>query len=637
MQSASSSVHEQTPERRIEQLEQELASTRGELQQEIAAHAGTKSALERLREQYRNALEQLQLIHRRLFIAKAERREASAEQLAFDKLLDEVQALEKVLDAAEGAGADDDPDATAKPGGPPKEEGQPKSDGRKKRSTPPSGRRDLSKSSLPIVRVEVPDPDLEGKAERIGVEEAHRLGFERGGQRHIILMRIVYKVEGDAATQAAADPQPVDQDPARASDGSGAADASGVCTAGGTATVTSPDGRKFRIVVAPLPEEIVCRGMLAPSMIAHVLVGKYTMGLPFYRLEQRFAWEGCPIDRGTMCRYAEDIGATLGAIVEAARKEAIATAFCLSTDATGVAIQPTLLDDRGRQPCRKGHFFVTLADRDHIFFDYQPKHTSLAVWEMFKGFSGYIQADAHVIYDALFLGIPPEGAGEEDEASRGPPPKEVGCWSHVRRKFWEAAVCKHLVGVEGLRRIDALFDADRPLWDLPPSKRRVRRDALLRPLVDAFFEWAKAQQAILTGRGLVATALGYALRHEAAFRRFLDDGRLRLENNSSERAIRPIAVGRKAWLFFGSDDHAHAAANLFSLLASCKLHSLDPEAYLTDVIRVMPYWPRDRYLELAPKYWAKTRARLDPKEMARPLGHVTVPPPPIAEEQRAAS
>ena len=205
--------------------------------------------------------------------------------------------------------------------------------------------------------------------------------------------------------------------------------------------MTSPDGKKFRIVVAPLPDEIVCRGMLAPSMIAHVLVGKYTMGLPFYRLEQRFAWEGCPIDRGTMCRYAEDIGATLGAIVEAARKEAIATAFCLATDATGVALQPTLLDDGRRQPCRKGHFFVTLADRDHVFFDYQPKHTSLTAWQMFKGFSGYIQADAHVIYDALFRGTPPEGADGEDEATRGPPPKEVGCWSH----YPERAVIRSIV------------------------------------------------------------------------------------------------------------------------------------------------------------------------------------------------
>ena len=258
---------------------------------------------------------------------------------------------------------------------------------------------------------------------------------------------------------------------------------------------------------------------------------------------------------------------------------------------------------------------------------------------MFKGYSGYIQADAHVIYDALFRGIPPPGAEEtEDEKStRGPPPKEVGCYSHARRKFWEAAVCRHPVGLDGLQRINAIFAADAPLAQLAPAQRKVRRDAEVRPLVDDFFAWAKDEKTKLPGRGLVATAIGYALNHENAFRRFLDDGRLRLENNAAERALRSIATARKAWLFFGSDDHANAAANLFSLVASCKLHGLDAEAYLADVIRVMPYWPNDRYVELAPKYWTATRARLDPEEMKLPLGHVTAPPPLTTEKQTSTS
>ncbi|MEY2935270.1 MAG: hypothetical protein RL033_6019, partial [Pseudomonadota bacterium] len=147
------------------------------------------------------------------------------------------------------------------------------------------------------------------------------------------------------------------------------------------------------------------------------------------------------------------------------------------------------------------------------------------------------------------------------------------------------------IGVEGLARINAIFAADKPLWKLAPAKRHALRQQYVRPLVDSFFAWAKATSAVTTERGLVATALGYAVRQEVPLRRFLEDGRLRLDNNASERALRRIAVGRKNWLFCGSDDHASAAANLFSLLASCKLHMLDPEAYLADVIRVMPYWP----------------------------------------------
>jgi hypothetical protein len=127
-------------------------------------------------------------------------------------------------------------------------------------------------------------------------------------------------------------------------------------------------------------------------------------------------------------------------------------------------------------------------------------------------------------------------------------------------------------------------------------------------------------------RGLVSKALGYAIRQELALRRFLEDGRLRMDNNNSENALRVVATGRKSWLFFGSDDHAEAAANLYSLIASCKLHGIDPERYLAEAIRIMPYWPRERYLELAPAYWVLTRARLDARELEAELGPITVPP-----------
>ncbi|WP_437777254.1 IS66 family transposase [Sorangium sp. So ce1097] len=620
-----------TPEQqRIAQLEAELAAAKSEL-------VGARDALAQLRRAYTRALEQLQLLRRRLFVAKAERAEVSAEQLAFDSMFLEVQRLEKALDAAESETGDerqhDDPR------GP-------------KRRTGGKGRRDLSESDLPVVRIELSCPELDATATRIGVEETSRLGYERGGMRRIVLARVVYKAErsvtdasgsgeGEAAPlQVVAREVPTTTPAASVSpeDTAAASEPSACSTALDTPPPTPAGETSTVFITTPLPKELFRRSFLAPSMIAHILTSKYLLGVPFYRLEQQLELQGASLDRGTMCRYAEDAGATLGAIVEAARKEAFETAFCLSTDATGVSIQPGPIRERKDKkpgPCRKGHFFVVLADKDHVFFEYQPKHTSAAVCEMFRGFSRYIQADAHAIYDALFRGTPPRGAAADEE--RGPPPTEVGCWSHCRTNFWEAAVCKHELGVEGLRRINAIFAADRRLADLPPARRKVRRDAVVRPLVDAFFAWARAEHARPRERGLVSTALGYALNQEQPLRRFLDDGRLRLENNASERALRSIAVARKSWLFFGSDDHASAAANLFSLVASCKLHGLDPEAYLADVLRVMPYWPRDRYLELAPRYWARTRARLVADELNLALGPITVPLPLPAEEQRATS
>ena len=623
-------------EAQLEQTKNELEKTKNELEK-------TKGDLEKIRRAYRRVLEELALMRKRLFAAKSERKDTTAEQLVFEGLLAEASLLERALEAAEQAQqaeqkaqAEQNAQAEQKaPEAPAAPESTRKEDEPGPKGPKPKGRRNLAKSELPVVRVEILDDELEGKAERIGFEESSRLGFERGGARHIIVARAIYKVEGDLATAPSTegartsaegestDPAPEGTTPPHGAEG-----------AEQPAGSSDPSEGRTRLITAPLPKELFRRRLLAPSMIAHILAAKYTMGLPFYRLEEKLAYDGACIDRGTMCRYAEDAGATLGAIVLASRDEAFDTAFCLSTDATGVSIQPTPLDDGTRQPCRKGHFFVVLADRDHVFYEYQPKHTSAAVSEMFKGFSGYIQADAHVIYDALFR--QPASPDPEGGASTGPP-KEVGCWSHARRKFWEAAVCKHQLGVEGLARINAIFEADKPLWKLPPAKRHALRQLHVRPLVDSFFAWVEATSAVTTERGLVATALGYAKRQEGPLRRFLEDGRLRLENNGAERALRRIAVGRKNWLFCGSDDHASAAANLFSLVASCKLHALDPEAYLADVIRVMPYWPRDRYLELAPKYWARTRARLDSTELARPLGHVSVPVPLPPEEQASPS
>jgi hypothetical protein len=354
-------------------------------------------------------------------------------------------------------------------------------------------------------------------------------------------------------------------------------------------------------------------------MLAHVIVQKFRFGMPFFRQEEQLEADGIELDRGTMARSTEDIGACLGAIVLACVDDARKHAFCLSTDATGVAIRPEPLPDGRRQPCRKGHFFVVLADKKHVFFEFQPKHTSAAVCEMFRGFSGYIQADAHTIYDALF-----RGDAVEDGNS---PPIEVACWAHARRRLWEAAVSGFAVGREGLLRVRKLYELDQAWSKLPPSARLQNRKAVLAPFVDEFFAWVHAQNDLSSQeRGLVSKALGYAIRQELALRRFLDDGRLRMDNNSSENALRVVATGRKSWLFFGSDDHAEAAANLYSLIASCKLHSLDPERYLAEMIRVMPYWPRARYLELAPAYWAQTRARLDPVELVAELGFVTVPP-----------
>ena len=550
---------------RLAKAEAALASTQTTLAQVTAER-------DKLRRAYEQLKEQLELLRRRIFQAKAERADVTQLEIEFAAVKKEVDALAvQVEDAAAP------PPADALPPAPPPAKERPK----------PKGRRNLAEEDMPEERVEILDPALEGVVERIGFEESSKLRYRRGGAVRLVVARARYK---------------------------------------STTMPDRPDAEPVvKIITAAMPKELFPRGLLAPSMIAHVVVRKYRWGLPFHRLSRLFAAEGVKLDDGTMCRYAEDLGATLGCIVEAAAKEARETAFCLSTDATGICIQP--VPTGRRQACRKGHFFVVLADKDHVFFEYQPKHTSAAVCEMFRGFSGYIQADAHAIYDAVFRGE--ARSGPED-----PLPQEVGCWSHCRRKAWEAAVVTHDASArEALLRIHKLFELEESWAPLPPSQRHARRQLVMRPLVDDFFAWAAVQYArVKDTRGLVATAFGYAVRQASALRRFLDDGRLPMTNNHSERALRRIALGRNAWLFFGSDDHASAAANLLSLIASCELHRLDPETYLSEIIHVLPYWPRHRYLELAPKYWTATRARIPEAQLAVEIGDITVPSPVPAKE-----
>lgn len=510
---------------------------------------------------------ELELLRRRIFVAKAERVDTAQLELEFAQKMAELDRLSGMSPPEPDQGGE----------------------GKNRRKTKPTGRRDLRKAPLAEVRVEIADPLFdklvaEGKAERIGHEESCKLAWQRGGMRRLVVARVKY----------------------RAIDGQG----------------------EGYIETAPMPPECFPRSMAAPSMLAKIINDKHCDGLPLNRIEDRCARDGFRVDRGTMCRWLEDAGATAGAtVIAAARADAMRTAFCIATDATGIAIQPIRTHERLHQPCDRGHFFVLVADKDHVFFEYTRKETSAVVEEMFREYSGYIQADAKSIYDVLF---------REPEEEVPPDRQEVGCWSHCRRKFWEATVTKSVVAREGLARIGRIFALDDSWKSDPPEVIARLRDAHLRPHLAAFFAWAEAEyDKVREQRGLLRSALGYAVRQKDALTRVLDDGRLVLENNRSERELRRIAVGRKAWLFSGSDDHAESAGHLFSLIASARLHRLDPEGYLRDLFRVLAHWPTDRYLELAPKYWATTRARLDPAELAAEIGSITVPPPLATKEQPA--
>ncbi|MBA3844478.1 MAG: IS66 family transposase [Actinobacteria bacterium] len=499
------------------------------------------------------------LLKRRLFGNKTERNHTSEAQLALGDLLAAEARLQQELDAAVAKAEKE----TGAESNPPGERAKPK------------GRRDLFASNLPRSLVEIFDEELEAKGcRRIGFEESKQLMFRRGG--FSVLVKRVAKYE--------------------------------VIEAGAPTVVTVPS-----------PETLFPRALLHTSTVTHLMVSKFGLGVPHYRLERDLADQGVALDRGTMGRYVEHAGNTLGAtIVQAMWADAIANAQVISTDATGALIQPAKAGPDGlAQACKKGHFFTAVVDCDAILFAYVEHHSSDSVKQLFGGFGGYLQADASNVYDVLARGRPKD----TDEGVT-----LVGCFAHLRRYFFEAAICRYPVGVQGLMRIRAIYAADQAVSRAAATERQALRERHVRPLATSLFDWARGAREVTPGRNLATKALGYAVNQEAELLRVLDDSKLPLDNTRSERALRKIVVGRKAWMFYGSDTHAEAAAAIFSVIASCRLHRLDPFAYLDEILRVLPYWPRDRYLELAPKYWQATRGRLRPEELAAPLSAFEIPP-----------
>lgn len=546
-----------------------MPATVAALQAELLAErAATAAKIATLEDTITHLAHENTLLKRRLFGNKTERARTTELQLALGDLLKAEAALQAELDAAVAkteaeAAAVTEADAVPPPTNDP---GKPR----------PHGRRNLLATDLPRTVVELTDEALEAQGcRRIGVEDATQLGFRPGGFYIVVKRTVRYEVSGR-----------------------------------GEATV----------VTAPQPRSVFPRALLHTSAVAHLVTSKFSLGVPHYRLEQALAAQGLPLDRGLMSRYVEHAGNTLGATVVAAMwRDAVANGQVISTDATGALIQPTgKVEARGSPACKRGHFFTAVVDARAVLFAYTAEHTSDVVRELFGEFRGYLQADASAVYDVLGRG-PPKDTDEGVTL--------VGCWAHARRYFFEAALCRYPVGVEGLLRIRALYAAERACKAVAPAERLAFRRAQLGPLMDDFFGWVRAARETTPGRNLATKALGYATNQAHELRRVLDRADVPLDNTRAERALRKIVVGRKNWLFYGSDTHAEAAAALFSLIATCRLHHLDPFAYLDEVLRVLPFWPADRYLELAPGTWPATRAQLREAELERPVGIFTVPPP----------
>ncbi len=350
----------------------------------------------------------------------------------------------------------------------------------------------------------------------------------------------------------------------------------------------SAAARPKRFVIAELPQLPVPRCLAGPGLLAHSLVSKYGDHIPMHRQERIFKREGLSVSRSTLCDWARASTDLLSRVVEAMHTDARDNASYVLTDATGV-----LVLDKDR--CRRGHFYVVIAPKQHVLFRFTTKNDGDTVAKLLKGFSGHIHADASSVYHELYA--------NEDLV-------EVGCWAHARRKFFEALATDPERALTGIGFISRLYDAQRATWNVKTGVADAdKRAELARPVLRPFLRWVGAQLDVVTEHTPISRALGYVRNQLRPLLRFLKDGRLRLDNNPAELELRRLVIGRKNWMFAGSDYGAEWAATAVSLIASCDMHDIEPWAYLRDVLTLLPEWDQTKVLQLSPKHWPETAAR----------------------------
>jgi len=311
------------------------------------------------------------------------------------------------------------------------------------------------------------------KTERLRTSEQQlTLGNLLDGEKQLQKELDVAVAKAHASDEAAAPPPPTDEPKAKPKGRrdlatSGSAAAAFQCWSNASPKYEVPGKDGPTVLGVETPKTLFRCGLLHSSVVAYILVQKLSLGVPHYRLEQHIIDQGVQLDRSMMCRYVEEAGSTLGAtIVHAMWQAALKEGCVISTDATSAMVQPEKSKDRQRQACKKGHFFTAVVDCDHVLFAYSEKHTQDFVKKLFGGFTGFLQSDASNVYDILDRRPPLDN--DESIAL-------VGCWAHCRRYFFEAAVCKYQVGLQGLMRIRAIYAADDAFRKLPPVKRKCYR------------------------------------------------------------------------------------------------------------------------------------------------------------------
>ena len=344
------------------------------------------------------------------------------------------------------------------------------------------------------------------------------------------------------------------------------------------------------------------KGLPGPGLLAHIAVNKYSDHIPLNRQEAMPRRMGADIRRSTMADWMEAAAHLLLSFRDILREEVFRSRV-IHTDETPVTVR----DPKGRSKPKTGRLWAYLGDRRHpyVFYEYSPDRRAAWPEATLSGWSGFLQAEAYRGYEALLSG------GSITE---------VACWAHARRKFVEAEKTNRLPALEALVHIRELYRVEKEIkeecagrgfslddpgddGDAAATLRHELRRQRSLPLLDAFGEWLRAKDRIVLPKSPLGEAMTYCRNNWTALRAYASDGDLSIDNNAAERALRPVAVGRKNYLFFGGDRGGETAAVLYGVIASARRHGLDPWKYLRDLFARLPAMTVSGLPELLPDRW----------------------------------
>jgi transposase len=356
-----------------------------------------------------------------------------------------------------------------------------------------------------------------------------------------------------------------------------------------------PECAAHVVIAERLPEPIE-KGLPGPGLMAHVITNKYSDHLPLYRQEGILVRHGVELSRSTMCDWMATAAELLAPIVRLMMTK-ILKSRVVQTDETPVKV----LDHEGKG-IKTGRLWDFIGDHNHpyVVYRYTEDRSGAGPAEIFKDYRGYLQADASSVFDQLY------SSGKIIE---------VGCMMHARRKFYEARTSDPPRAHQALAWIKLLYDIEREAkekhdaegYEAFVAARHALRRERSRPIFKQFHDWLEAEAPKVLPKSPIGEAIQYALNHWAALERPLDEGFLELDNGACERAFKPVALGRKNWLFVGSDRGGETAAVLMSLCTTCKNLGIDPQAYLRDVLDRISTHPARRIEELLPDRWQTLR------------------------------